>query len=425
VLFRSRWGFQCSLPQWQTEAILARRLTELGGAVERGVTVTGLSQREDGVLVTLERADGTRETIEAGWVIGAGGAHSITRGSLAEKLAGQTYHGTALVADVRVSCGLPRDGSAVIATPAGYLLLSPLPGGRWITFAGDLDDDEIARSGPDGVAADAVAAVMRRRVGDAVSVRDVGWASHFRMHRRLAPRLAGPRRFLVGDAGHLSSPFGGEGLNSGLDDAHNLGWKLALELRGRARPRLLASFATERHHAARHVLDVSDRLHRLAHGAVEAARTGVRPAPPSHEQLAELARARAMIDVSYPASPLSGERVAAGAAVPAAPGPGDRHPDRVALTGTRHHLLLHGAADEAAAERLRRRWHGLVDISAAPGDPSRSGLPVPSGEPGGATSGAVLVRPDGHIGFRAVPADAAGLDAIDAHLACYLTPAAT
>ena len=244
-----RWEFQCSLPQYATEQLLAARLAELGGRVERGVSVTGLEQRDGGVRAGLRRADGSTETAEASWVIGAGGAHSVTRESLDEDLAGATYPGTALVGDVTVTCGLPRDGSALIATPEGYVLLAPLPGGRWITFVGDLDPAELAglsqsglsQSGPDqAAAARALTAALRRRAAG-VTVGDVAWASEFRMHRRLAPHLAGQRRFLLGDAGHLSSPFGGEGLNSGLHDAHNLAWKLALELSGRARPALLAS----------------------------------------------------------------------------------------------------------------------------------------------------------------------------------------
>ncbi len=404
------WEFQCCLPQWRTERILADRLVELGGSVERGVAVVSLQQRDDRVLVGLERADGTLETVEASWVIGAGGAHSVTRESMAEALAGATYPGTALVADVRVSCALPRDGSALVASPVGYVLLAPLPEGRWITFVGDLDDSEAERLASDS-SIDAVAATIGRRVADQIGVDDVAWASPFRMHHRLVPRLADTRRFLLGDAGHLSSPFGGEGLNSGLHDGHNLGWKLALELRGRARPGLVESFASERLTADRHVLEVSDRLHEMARGAVESARTGVSAAPPTPEQVTALVRSRSMLDVSYAGSPLVGEHLAAGVRPPADPAPGDRYPDRTTLAGTGHHLLLFGPAEDAGVTRLRRRWHGLVDIIQATGDPRRAGLSAP---------GAVLVRPDGHIGFRASPADSAGLDALDSHLNSYL-----
>jgi 6-methylpretetramide 4-monooxygenase / 4-hydroxy-6-methylpretetramide 12a-monooxygenase len=408
------WEFQCSLPQWRTEQILAGRLAELGGTVERGVSAVSMQDRHDGVQVELRRADGTPERLLASWVIGAGGAHSVTRESMAAELAGLTYPGTALVADVAVSCELPRDGSALIATPEGYVLLAPLPGGRWITFIGDLTDDEAQRLAS-GSPAGCVPEFMERRTGSSVRVQDAGWSAEFRMHRRAAAQLADNRRFLVGDAGHLSSPFGGGGLNSGLHDAHNLAWKLALELRGRARPGLLASFASERGAAARHILEVADGVHALAHGAVEAARTGSRQAPPSPGQAAAQIRARSMLDTSYPDSPLTGEYLAPGQpAGPAAPAPGERYPGRAGLAGTGHHVLIFGEAGEADLDQLRRRWKGLADVAVASTAPGRAGL---------AAAGAMVVRPDGQIGFQANSAGPAALAALDAHLGSYLLAA--
>jgi 2-polyprenyl-6-methoxyphenol hydroxylase-like FAD-dependent oxidoreductase len=407
-----QWEFQCSLPQWDTERILADRLAELGGSVERGVEVVSLKQRDDDVLAGLARADGTTETVAASWVIGAGGAHSVTRESMAETLVGSTYPGTSLVASGVVTCGLPRDSGDLIASPAGYVLFVPLPGERWLTFIGDLDDDETERLARDG-ALSVVIPALARRVGRGVQVDQIAWASPFRMHRRLVPQLADGRLFLLGDAGHLSSPFGGEGLNSGLHDGFNLGWKLALELRGRARPGLLDSFASERLAADRHVLEVSDRLHKLAYRAVEATRTGTAPAPPTPDQVAAMLRSRSMLDTSYAGSPIVGEYPGGTQAAATTPAPGDRYPDRAALTGTGHHLLLFGMTEDTGIERLRRRWQGLVEVSQATGDAGRAGLAGP---------GLVLVRPDGHIGFRA-PAGPAGVDALDAHLDSYLIPA--
>ena len=141
-----RWEFECSLPQWRTEQLLTDRLAELGGTVQRGVSVLSLTETDDHVDVDLEDADGQAEHTKVPWVIGAGGAHSPTRHSMQEDLPGSTYPGTALVADIAVRCGLPRDGGALIATPQGYVLLSPLPGGRWLTFVGDLDEAEDRRA---------------------------------------------------------------------------------------------------------------------------------------------------------------------------------------------------------------------------------------------------------------------------------------
>jgi hypothetical protein len=196
-------------------------------------------------------------------------------------------------------------------------------------------------------------------------------------------------------------------------DAADIAWKLALVLRGAAKPSLLDSYPIERGLADRHVLEVSDEVHRLVTGLVAMCDGGgVLSLPPGDpaEDLAGVRR-RLMLDVSYAGSPLVGQ---AGGATAGGPSPGERFPARHWLSGTGHHLIVFGAAPRL--DHLRARWGQLVSIVDA------ASAQFDATEAGVSNGGAILVRPDGFIGFRAAPADEITMDALDAHLATYLVP---
>ena len=399
--------FNCSLPQYETQRILEEHLVSLGGAVERGVTATMVEEDTDGVCVELTHANGRLETVRPGIVIGAGGAHSVTRHSMSEPLDGTTYRGSFLVADIAMPAPFPRDEAGVICSRHGLILLAPLPGGRWISFQ-DLEE------GVESVSEDEVADRVEGRLGSKYRPTDVAWHTPFRMHRRIVSRLADERRYLIGDAAHLSSPFGGEGLNAGLHDGHDLAWKLALVTRGYARPTLLEGYRIERRIADHHVLDVSDQVHLSVVDTATAAREGrAIPAAAADPITAALVRnSRAMLDVDYWGSPLIAD-YGAGAAGATGPRPGQWYPDWTRFGGTSHRVVTFGnEADTESLARLGRRWSHVVEISRNPDvDPMRAGLPV---------GGTVLVRPDGHIGFRFPSTKADAFDALDRHLGSYL-----
>jgi 2-polyprenyl-6-methoxyphenol hydroxylase-like FAD-dependent oxidoreductase len=403
----SKYEFQCSLPQWRTETILRDHLKSRGVKIEYGTDVKSIEDDGGGLRVTLESA-GRTEVLAATYVLGAGGAHSVTRHAMQGKLAGETYSGRFIVADLKANLPCPPECGRIFVSSAGFVLFSPLPDDRWLIFV-DRDADDERSALP---AQDQIGILLKARVGIDVGPHDVRWASYFKMHKRAVDQLSDGRRFLLGDAAHLSSPMGGEGVNAALMDAADIAWKLAFVMRGVARPSLLDSYAVERGLADRHVLDASDEVHGFVMNLIAMCADGGAPVIPPEDptEAKAAARRRLMLDVSYEGSKLVGQAGADAEGL----APGLRFPGWLRLDGPDHHLVVFGRAP--GLDDLHARWGKLVSIV----DGAATQLDaVACGVPNG---GAVLVRPDGFIAFRAAPADEATMKALDAHLATYLLP---
>jgi 4,5-epoxidase len=244
------------ISQAAVEAALRARLAELGGAIDWGAGLVGLEQDAEAVTAEL----GTGETVTAQWLVGCDGTGSMTR-----KLAGITAAGVRLserflLADLQLETDLDRSGTSGWIHPDGMLGLMPMPdrndqhaGRSWRVIAYDpgrgaerLSQDQLLARVTD---------ILPSRTGDsATKIIEADWLSEFVIHRRLADSYRSGRVLLAGDAAHAHAPFGGQGMLTGLGDAENLGWKLALVIKGLAGDRLLDSYQAERRPLAEDVL---------------------------------------------------------------------------------------------------------------------------------------------------------------------------
>ncbi len=265
-LLDRRWGdtrypFWLSIPQYEVERALERRVVETGTPVEWSTELTRLDESSDGVLTTLRRADGSTEQHRARWVLGCDGGRSTTR-----DLLGVTMRRTALgvsfaLADVETTADIAQDEGHMVWSDEGLLLIVPMPApGVWRLIAHVADTTpSLDAAGWD--------ALVKRRAGFDLGVRSMGWSSRFELTSGVSERLRRGRVFLLGDAAHVHSPVGGQGLNTGVQDAHNLVWKLALAERGElapdARERLLDSYSEERHEVAVDMVRNTERATRL------------------------------------------------------------------------------------------------------------------------------------------------------------------
>ncbi|MBB5872847.1 2-polyprenyl-6-methoxyphenol hydroxylase-like FAD-dependent oxidoreductase/heme-degrading monooxygenase HmoA [Allocatelliglobosispora scoriae] len=437
------------LPQYDTERLLGKRLREQGVAVERGVELRSFTQDDDGVTALLRHASGETETVRARYLVGGDGAHSTVREQLGLAFEGgmSMFPQLFMLGDVDLDWSVPEghllrfveldDGEM-----KGMLVCVPLKGnGRYrvATLApahlqaevgtGPVPPGFCKEYTPPGIAD--IQAVLDRLAPAGTTASNLRWSSIFRIKHGIVDRYRVGRVFVAGDAAHLHPPAGGQGMNTGIQDGWNLGWKLALAVRGLAAPGLLDTYEAERRPAGKSIVD----------RAVRVAFTDEIDMDDEREQfLTDM-----QMNLSYAGSPVVGEAVEEpldGVR------PGDRAPDVTTLRrfgvghpvrlfdltrGTAHTLLVYADATvgeeemirfEKLAANIRAEDPDLINIYllASPDAivPSRSDLPVlrDDGDAFRAAyglrgSGAYLIRPDGHVGFRSAPISAA---AIDAHL---------
>lgn len=236
------------ISQAAVEAALRDRLTELGGEIEWGTPLVDIRQDDSGVSVAV----GSEDEVRVGWVIGCDGAASTTRHVAGIDFPGVKLSERFLLADVRLDWDLDRSGTTGWIHPDGMIGAMPMPDGLWRIIAYDPGQPSDKPTEQEILAR--LETIIPERTGRDVRVDDAAWLSMFSVHRRLAETYRRGRVLLAGDAAHTHAPFGGQGMLTGLGDAENLAWKLALVVSGRADGALLDTYQRERRPLATEVL---------------------------------------------------------------------------------------------------------------------------------------------------------------------------
>nr|WP_294555527.1 FAD-dependent monooxygenase [uncultured Rhodopila sp.] len=254
----SRYRFILALPQSETEAILTARLEALGGRIERGHEAVSVTPEDDRVSVAVRGDSGAQSTVRARYVIGADGYHSLVRDSAGIGFSPGTYAQSFVLADIHMDWPLSPDEMQVFLAREGIALVVPFSAERFRVVATEANAPESP-----GVAD--VQAILDRRgpLSAAARVHDIVWSSRFRIHHGVAARFRAGRVFLAGDAAHVHSPAGGQGMNIGIQDAVALADRLAEVLAGRQPDAWLDGYEKVRRPVAEHVVSLTDRMTRM------------------------------------------------------------------------------------------------------------------------------------------------------------------
>ena len=376
------YPFIAMVPQNITEELLVEALRNRGGEIQYETSFVSAEQRDGYVTVTLDhQGECTKRT--AAFVAGCDGAHSAVRHTLGLKLEGGEYQHSFMLADIDTNNALPADELQLCPSELGPLAIFPMSAGRRRIVATISQQPE-----DDAPSLELVRTILAERAPAGIEARELHWSSYFHIHHRHVTRLHEGRIFLAGDAAHLHSPFGGQGMNTGLHDAWNLIWKLDLVLRGHGSEGLLDSYDAERIPVIKQVVRTTDILtkvmgtpNRFAQVLRDAFIPMVsRLAPFQHAFVQRLSE----LGIAYEGSPI-------------VEGPGTRYFDDSIRGGNgidSRFLLLVNDGAETDSDELAGSLEDVLELRRSPG------------------AGLKLVRPDGYLAYSSPDCGASELEAV-------------
>jgi 2-polyprenyl-6-methoxyphenol hydroxylase-like FAD-dependent oxidoreductase len=447
------YPFLLFVSQAETERVLEKHLESLGAKVERPVELLSFEGDAEGVSARLRHGDGRQETARVRYLVGADGAHSTVRHTLGLSFKGDAYPQDFVLADTEIDWSGEDDRLYFFLSRKGLIAVFPLAGPSTYRLIATRAEDAPLDAGDPTL--EEVQQLATELCPLPVRLYDPSWLARFRLHHRGVDSYRAGQAFVAGDAAHIHSPAGGQGMNTGIQDSYNLAWKLTLVIEGHAPDSFLDSYHEERHPIGQRLLRTTDRMFNVAatHNplAIEL-RNFLMPRVLPRVMGKRSLRARAFrfvsqLGIKYPDSPIVGEELdGADRAFRRGPAAGHRAPDGPLLLagggrqvslfsrlrGTPHHLLLFGHRSSTADGwdvsdtellDLLAEYEGLLEphlILAR--EPARIGEEVPvyvdqSGlvyeRYGLKGAGLYLIRPDGYVAFRA---PGTGLQTIRAYL---------
>lgn len=254
----SHFKFILMLPQSQTEAIFNQYIKQLNVTVERSVELIDLKQDSDKVTVTLKHADNSSETAEFQWVIGCDGYHSIVRDKSNIQMVGSDIPQEFVVADIRIKATIDPETIIMYFTKGTVFGLFPLRDNKYRIVANS-NQAENKKSFSDAE----IKQIVQHHTKNKVEATEILWSSPFWIHSKVAEKLRQGRVFIAGDAAHVHSPAGAQGMNTGLQDVYNLAWKLALVIQNQVNPSILNSYEPERLPIIKSIVTITEKLSHL------------------------------------------------------------------------------------------------------------------------------------------------------------------
>ncbi len=403
----TKFPFVLMLEQSKTEKLLIEFLEKRGVTIERNTELVDFAQYNVGVTVNLRKADNSNESAEFKYLVGTDGSHSIIREKLGMTFKGSTYPASLYVLDCKAD--LDQKASEInmfISDKIPFAGFFPMTNERYRVIGilpGELE-------GKKEIKFDEINHDFANKLQAKIKLYDPKWLAVYHAHHRFAPNFQVGRCFIAGDAAHIHSPVGGQGMNTGIQDAYNLGWKLSLVLHGKAQEKLLSTYSEERIKVAEKLVHTTDKMfHLLIRGKNKNIRKVIIPIVMRAIKFfmdfkklkTNIFKIISEVNINYRQTGLT-KKASKGSFSSHSPMPGDRAPCSITsyLEGKKFHLIFFGIPQQSGWFKIREFADNNIDIFSVHFISPSLEKPYLLKEFGIVKCGIYLIRPDMYVAYR-------------------------